>query len=210
MRGNLTKRGALEYYWDAQDHMTKVANGVVYFDGLTQVTDPMVANLTTSQNLRNYSTRKAIAYNGTVLFYNALPGTIGGLPLRSVWTGPGMFNLDLNLAKRIATLYHVDRFAQEVGVAAVAGVLLDHADQHLAQFCHQPQMCDARINPSDCIGYIGAVYGDFKKGRFIGKNNGAHFLEHAGSGPGFAALVRQVPVIIGRRKIIVYARKEIT
>lgn len=26
-RGNLTKKGSVEYYWDSQDHMTKVVNG---------------------------------------------------------------------------------------------------------------------------------------------------------------------------------------
>jgi len=27
LRGNLTKKGSVEYYWDSQDHMTKVVNG---------------------------------------------------------------------------------------------------------------------------------------------------------------------------------------
>ncbi len=82
--------------------VAKIANGVVYFANLTQVADPMVANLTAAQSLRNFSTRKAIAYNGSILFQNAAPGSVGGLPLRSIWTGPGMFNLDMNVSKRIA------------------------------------------------------------------------------------------------------------
>ncbi len=103
--------------------MAKVANGVIYFTDLTQVSDPMVANLTTAQNLRNYSTRKAISYNGTVLFQNALPGTIGGLPLRSSWTGPALFNLDLNLSKRIAIK---ERYSFELRVDAIAATNSPH------------------------------------------------------------------------------------
>ena len=97
--------------------VTKVSNGVIYFSNLTQVTDPMVANITTEQNLRNFSTRRAMAYNGTVLFQNATAGTIGGLPLRSAWTGPGMFNLDMNVSKRIQFM---ERYSFELRLDAIA------------------------------------------------------------------------------------------
>ena len=64
-----------------------------------------------------------MAYNGTVLLQNALPGTIGGLPLRSVWTGPGMFNLDLNVAKRIA---FKERYSFELRLDAIAATNTPH------------------------------------------------------------------------------------
>ena len=58
-----------------------------------------------------------MAYNGTVLFQNATAGTIGGLPLRSAWTGPGMFNLDMNVSKRIQFM---ERYSFELRLDAIA------------------------------------------------------------------------------------------
>jgi hypothetical protein len=97
--------------------VTRVTNGVVYFSGLTQVTDPSVANLTTLQTLQSSSTLKAISYNGTVLFQNATAGTIGNLPLRTNLRGPGTFSLDMNLGK---TFRFKERYSVEIRVDAIS------------------------------------------------------------------------------------------
>ena len=72
----------------------KVGNGVVYYPGITQITDPSVAAITTLGNLRALSTLKAIAgSDGSPILVNALPGQLGALgfgtataPPHGVWT----------------------------------------------------------------------------------------------------------------------------
>jgi len=57
----------------------RVATGVVYFTGLTQIVDPAVANLPNA-TLRQVSGLKAIAdSNGNPLLVNPLPGQMGTL-----------------------------------------------------------------------------------------------------------------------------------
>jgi hypothetical protein len=76
----------------------RVGTGVVYFSGITQITDPAVANLP-SATLRAVSGLKAIAdSNGNPLLANPLPGQLGALGL-SVFRGPSSKNLNLNVIK---------------------------------------------------------------------------------------------------------------
>ncbi len=80
----------------------KVGNGVVYFPGATQITDPSVAGIAAGAangNLQALSTLKAIAFNGTTSLINAAPGTVGSLAYGSL-NGPSGFQLDFNLQKR--------------------------------------------------------------------------------------------------------------
>ncbi len=75
-------------------------NGVTYFDGLQQVTDPAVATITTLQGLQARSTLKAITdASGNVILINPPPGTLGTLAARYM-EGPGEYRLDLNMVKR--------------------------------------------------------------------------------------------------------------
>jgi len=93
----------------------KVGNGVVYYPGITQITDPSVANITTLGNLRALSGLKAIANaNGTPILVNALPGQLGGLAL-GTGTAPSTWRLDMNLLKRIKIN---ERFTAQVGATA--------------------------------------------------------------------------------------------
>jgi hypothetical protein len=81
--------------------VTKRGSGVTYFASLVQVPDPSRANVTTVNNIRSLSTLFAITNaNGQVLLENAVPGQLGNLG-NSILRGPGLFNLDLNLIKRI-------------------------------------------------------------------------------------------------------------
>ena len=81
--------------------VTKVTDGVKYFDGLTQVTDPARAGVTTSQSLQNQFNRFAIQdANGTLILINPTPGTVGNLG-QNYLSGPGSIGLDMNLLKRV-------------------------------------------------------------------------------------------------------------
>ena len=72
-----------------------------YFKGFTQVTDPFVASLTTLRNVQSLSSLKAIVDpSGNIVLTNPLPGTFGSLG-QYYLTGPGDFELDMNLIKRI-------------------------------------------------------------------------------------------------------------
>ena len=76
----------------------KVGNGVSYYPGITQITDP---NIVATGNLRALSTLKAIATSdGTPILVNALPGALGSLGIGTA-TAPSVWRLDANLIKRI-------------------------------------------------------------------------------------------------------------
>jgi len=80
----------------------RVGNGVTYFPGATQITDPQVASLAAGAangNLQALSTLKAIAFNGQTSLINAVPGSLGALGFDTV-TGPGGWQLNFNLLKR--------------------------------------------------------------------------------------------------------------
>jgi len=78
----------------------KVGNNVVYFNGLTQVTDPSVKNL--PANLQSLSTLYAIqAGNGQLLLQNPAPGSIGTLSPTS-FRGLGSFTLNAQVSKAVA------------------------------------------------------------------------------------------------------------
>ncbi len=84
-------------------HVIKTGKGVVYFDPnvFTQVTDPYCSSLTTLQNLQSRCTDKAIAYNGNILFENSAQGQLGTMAPVTSWTGPGLFDLDVDMLKRL-------------------------------------------------------------------------------------------------------------
>ncbi len=80
--------------------VTKVSNGVVYFDGYTQITDPYVANVSTLNGLRTaYNSKAVVDPNGQPVLVNPQPGEIG--TLGKAWlSGPASLSLDMNLIKR--------------------------------------------------------------------------------------------------------------
>ena len=68
--------------------VTKVANGVVFFDGFTQITDPGIASVTTLNGLNTaYSNKAIVAPNGQVVLVNPQPGEAGSLGLPSAQAG---------------------------------------------------------------------------------------------------------------------------
>ncbi len=74
-------------------------NNVLYFNGLTQVVDPSVANI--PANLQSQSAMFAIAGpDGKVLIQNAAPGQMGTLSPTS-WRGLGSFTFNLQASKII-------------------------------------------------------------------------------------------------------------
>jgi hypothetical protein len=96
--------------------ITFTGSGVTYFSGLKQVPDPSRANITTVNSIRNQSTLLAIAdAKGSILLANSAPGQLGNLAM-GVFRGPGLFNIDVNLVKRV-------RITERVGLQLQADAL---------------------------------------------------------------------------------------
>jgi hypothetical protein len=95
--------------------VTKTANGVIYFPGLTQLSsDPSVANIANAA-VRALSGLKAIAGpNGQPLLVNPLPGVMGSLAA-GVVRGPGSKTVNVNLNKRFVIN---ERFNFQIGATA--------------------------------------------------------------------------------------------
>jgi hypothetical protein len=78
-----------------------VSNGVVYFDGYTQLTpDPGIANITTLNGLSSaYNSRAIVDPSGQMVLVNPQPGEVG--TLGKAWLkGPASLRFDMNLVKR--------------------------------------------------------------------------------------------------------------
>ncbi len=81
--------------------VTKVANGVIYFPGIQQITDPSIASVSPLNALNGAFSNKAIADSqGRLLLVNPAPGQIGNLGLKWV-EGPPTVGFDMNLIKRV-------------------------------------------------------------------------------------------------------------
>ena len=81
--------------------VTKLPNGVTYFPGLKQITDPSVAGVTSLQGLNGQFSNKAIVDSqGQLLLMNPAPGQVGSLGLRWI-DGPPHVGFDANLIKRV-------------------------------------------------------------------------------------------------------------
>src|SRR5207244_1618164 len=81
--------------------VTKVANGVIYFDGIQQITDPSVAGVTSLNGLNGQFSNKAIADSqGRLVLVNPAPGQIGNLGLKWI-EGPPSVSLNMDLIKRV-------------------------------------------------------------------------------------------------------------
>jgi len=81
--------------------VTKVSNGVVYFDGLQQIPDPSRSGVTALQSTQGSFTNRAIADSqGRLLLVNPTPGEIGNMGLSWI-EGPSRLLLDMNLIKRV-------------------------------------------------------------------------------------------------------------
>jgi hypothetical protein len=82
-------------------NVTKVANGVTYFPGFQQITDPAIASVSALNGLSGSFSSKAITdANGNLIFVNPHAGQIGTLGLTSI-EGPSFAQLDMNLIKRV-------------------------------------------------------------------------------------------------------------
>jgi hypothetical protein len=81
--------------------VTKVDNGVVYFAGFTQGTDPGINAVTATNALNTRYTNFAIFdVKGQPVLVNPVAGQVGTLG-RNVIEGPARFTLDANLIKRV-------------------------------------------------------------------------------------------------------------
>ena len=86
---------------------------MVYFTGLTQLTDPSVANINGAA-LQALSPLKAIASGSQILLANPLPGQLGNLGY-GVIRGPGAKTLNVNVKKNIRIS---ERVTLQIGATA--------------------------------------------------------------------------------------------
>ncbi|MGH9660320.1 MAG: TonB-dependent receptor domain-containing protein, partial [Bryobacteraceae bacterium] len=86
----------------------RTGNGVVYFTGVRQATDPQVGRITALGGIQARSTLRAIAdSSGRILLANPEPGQFGTLAQRSLY-GPGSFRFDLNLIRRLQVTERIE------------------------------------------------------------------------------------------------------
>ncbi len=84
----------------------KLGNGVQFFNGLKQITDPYVSNI--SPVVRGQSTLLAITdASGKVIMANGQPGQLGTMG-QNYFLGPRFMRLDMNLIKRIRVTEKTD------------------------------------------------------------------------------------------------------
>lgn len=80
--------------------LIRVSNGIVYFDGFTQIPDPYFRNVSTLNGLSTAYNNKAIVDpSGQIVLVNPQPGEIGTLGYATL-RGPSNIRLDANLIKR--------------------------------------------------------------------------------------------------------------
>jgi len=81
--------------------VTKVGNGVNYFPGTLQITDPALSNVSSLNGLSgSFSNRAITDSQGRLLLVNPTPGTLGSMGLGWI-EGPSNVGLDMNLIKRV-------------------------------------------------------------------------------------------------------------
>ena len=78
-----------------------MSNGVVYFDGFTQIADPYFSNVSALNGLNTaYNNRAIVNPSGQIVLVNPQPGELGTLGY--AWLrGPSSIGLDVNLIKRV-------------------------------------------------------------------------------------------------------------
>jgi len=80
--------------------VTKLSNGVFYFNGYTQTQDPYYPNVSSLNGLNSaFSNKALVAPNGQTVLVNPQPGEVGTLGYTTI-KGPGILNFDMNLIKR--------------------------------------------------------------------------------------------------------------
>lgn len=80
--------------------VTRVANGVVYFPGIQQITDPSASGVSALNALSGSFSNRAITDGQGLLLVNPAPGQLGNMGLRWI-EGSGFVGLDMNLIKRV-------------------------------------------------------------------------------------------------------------
>ena len=111
--------------------VTRVGNGVVYFDGLKQIVDPYVSQITTINGIQARSTLLAITdASGKLLLENPQPGQLGTVAPR-FFTGPGLFQIDLNLLKRFKIKERYDFYLRADAINVTNTVSFSNPDTNI-------------------------------------------------------------------------------
>ena len=81
--------------------VTRLSNGVTYFPGLKQITDPGVDGVSPLNGFNGSFSNKAITDSlGKLLLMNPAPGQVGNLGIKWI-EGPALLGLDINLIKHL-------------------------------------------------------------------------------------------------------------
>jgi RHS repeat-associated protein len=174
LRGNLTKRGGTEYYWDSQDHMTKVYDGWNTVQYKYDLMGRRVAKKKNSGNWRwyFYDGLKVIvegnATNGKFYYTNS-PAVIGGI----ITDGSSWFHYD-RLGNVVAqtgsdgvptAMYTMDAFGNVLQKGdSYYGYLPDSASNGGYHFTTKEYDADSLLY------YFNAGWYDAGTGRFVSKD----------------------------------------
>ena len=79
--------------------ITKLPNGVTYFDGYTQIADPSFTPTTANGLNVGYTNKAILDPDGNLILVNPQPGELGTLGFATL-RGPGALRFDLNMVKR--------------------------------------------------------------------------------------------------------------
>ena len=80
--------------------ISKLSNGVFYFDGYTSIDDPYKSQVSTLNGLTaGYSNKAIVGPNGQIILVNPQPGEVGTLGYTTL-RGPSEIRFDLDMVKR--------------------------------------------------------------------------------------------------------------
>jgi hypothetical protein len=86
---------------DLGGKIVEASSGVNYFAGYSQVVDPGINQVSSANGLTTGYSNKALQdANGNIILVNPQPGEVGNLG-QSTLRGPGRFDLDMNVMKKI-------------------------------------------------------------------------------------------------------------
>jgi hypothetical protein len=86
---------------DLGGKIVESSSGVNYFSGYSQFTDPGINQVSSANGLTtSYSNKALVDVNGNFILVNPQPGSVGNLG-QSTLRGPGRFDLDMNVLKKI-------------------------------------------------------------------------------------------------------------
>ena len=183
-RGNLTKKGSVEYYWDSQDHMTKVVNGNTTVEYKYDLLGRRAAKRLTTNGQQPgpwwwyfYDGLKVLFEGSDTSsnrgYYTVTPAAVGGIVSRVT---PG-----------VRRFYHYDRLGNVMAITDVNGkpyaeytmdafgnvLQKGTSTGYSSEFATDPQpyhLTTKEYDPDVGLYYFNARWYDPTTGRFVSKD----------------------------------------